>query len=377
LKLAAVVLLSSCLLSSGQVHNEWRKAKHKRYPHQVLIYSTFTARVTVGNVENENGKIPMEMLGSGTGTLIADQWVLTAAHLFDSSIEMDGYGYVLHEAEVQQYYGNVTYKAQVDWIVPHESWDLHVSLRDEYITDEMADICLVHLAAPLRGVKDGKTVTAVVQPALLPRENIPDFAAVRFAGYGANDRHERKLQSIGFGRKYPWGNIEGELMPWALKNKGRRPLLESKITKLPYYYCAIFRRYHDRAGFYSEHAARQFYDYFQREHDRLSEEERNPWQDCVGNRYLNDRRGMVDSGDSGSGIFVDPYNSDIGNTIYGIVVAVAVPYREDGHQFVQPSQFVKVAPLVEWIFEMVDGGIEYGMVWPLWSNGYLKWWMVA
>ena len=293
---------------------------------------------------------------------MGEQWVLTAAHIFDSQL-VDDVAYTYAKAEVHQYYGNVQYKAQVAKFIPHDTYDVDHELNGDFARyGQMADICLLRLRAPLEGaLNNGTKVTAAVRPATLPDplHVIRDFTELRYAGYGKNDRKKRNLGAIDFKDKYPWGNIEGELLPWAEGYQGRLPLLEGETTKLPWYYCGLFRDFYDDFGkkFYTDKMAKAFHEYFDNldrgEQDDLNRFYVDPWNACVGNTDLG-ARANADHGDSGMGVFMGPFNGPNANTVYGVFVALSVPPVQDAPQFTQTSMFVPVAPLVQWITNTMD-----------------------
>jgi len=325
-RLAAVFMLlfspSAC-----QVGRDVGRAAVEDYPHQVLIV-----------VKGENHRVYKPCTGSGT--LISEQWVLTAAHNFDSDKDI---GKAVG-AEVRV--PTKGYRAEAAAFYTHPTYDVDQALEDGEEYDFcMIDIALVRLKAPFM---DGSR-PAVIRTASLPRRNeeIEDFSNVRFAGYGTNDYNNEDV------------------------------LYEGTSVKLPIYYCATLDDHLPEDEYHSTDAAEIMFDFF--ENPLLNDQDKRNmkrfYQDnyrniiCTGVNNPHDIGSYNTIGDSGCGLF----KTDDLNTVHGVMSTSNYSRFDHDQQFTRPTQWVKVSESLDFIswtmerhsdknFGRQKGSLEFALV---------------
>merc|ERR1719354_962088 len=304
-RLAAVFILFR--FSSCQVRRDLGRAAQDEYPHQVSLVVT--------DEKNEGYRAMF-----GSGTLISDRWVLTAAHNFESHKVIGR----AKTAEVR--IPSTGLSAEVEKWYAHPTYDLDQVLADEYDTYrlEMIDVALVKLKAPFM---DGDQ-PANVKTASLPRlnEEIEDFSDVRFAGYGDNDHVNDTV------------------------------LYKARSVKLPIYYCGVLQEELQYDEDHNMDVAHEMFDKFE---IKLNDEDKKKIKEfsndigyhshiCTGVKNPNDIGPYITSGDSGCGLFKPE-----GDTVYG-VLSTSNYEKEHDQQFTRPALWVKVSECLDFIEETME-----------------------
>ena len=316
--------------ASSQVHRDVGRARYEDFPHQVLLLMKYA------NKE----------LGGGTGTLISDQWVLTAAHNIQR--RADSGKPVAIEVSIP----SEGFKAEANKWFAHGSYDLDRDMSSNGEYDLRAiDLALVKLSAPLMKGEE----RANVVPALLPqpKEEIEDLSVMRFAGYGDND-------------------LEGE----------ESVLLQGTSVKLPGYLSdhLVYDLEDDIAEHHTMANAVKIYNKFEveisdEEKQRLNkrfENQLKPSHIFTGVEKPKDTGPYTGHGDSGCGLF------KVGeNTVYGVLSA-SVYEGYHSQQFTRPIIWVKVSNHVWWINNKIElhsdrnfGGQQAEVEWfDEWEEGW-------
>jgi len=295
-RLAAVFILFR--LSSCQVRRETGRGSNEEYPHQVLI-------VVTG--ENHDVYNPCR----GSGTLISDQWVLTAAHNFDN--DEDTGKAVSAEVSVPA----MGYSAEAASWYPHPTYNFDHDLEGDEYDFDMVDIALVRLKTPFMDGNKPAEINAAGLPQ--PDEEIENFSDVRFAGYGENDHGDEPV------------------------------LYEGKSVKLPIYYCWMKNDLDDKEAHNMDAAVEKF-EYFENELDDQGKKNLKEFHElvyhshiCTGVRRPREIGPYIGYGDSGCGLFKPE-----GSTVYGVLSTSDYENTHD-QQFTRPALWVKVSKCLDFI----------------------------